>query len=282
VKVADFDDIEGVKDRQKKWEDGGSGVARAESYKQPVEGYKVEEAEEHKARKQKWEEGQVIGAEGIKKPVEGYKLDETEEIKARKQKWEEGKMIGAEGIKQPVEGYKLDETEEIKARKQKWEEGKVIGAEGIKQAVEGYKLDETEELKARKQKWEGGQVANAAGTTTFAQEGYKLGESAGVKDRLNKWSQVASTVPTIKTDKKPVEENELTTPRTKERRKQFEEGGISSSSKDAKSPVKVAEDDQTVENVKDRLNKWTEVTKDPEPSATRKEPLKIYDDETPQ
>jgi len=250
VKTSDFDDVEGVKDRQKKWE-----------------------------------EGQVVGSAGIKPPAEGYKLDETEQTKARKQKWEEGQVIGSEGIKQAVEGYKLDETEQTKARKQKWEEGQVIGSEGIKQAVEGYKLEENEEVKARKQKWEGGQVIGAAGTSTFQPEGYKLGESAGVKDRLNKYSAVASTVPIVKTDRsKPVpiedESGRAVPPQTKDRLKQWEDGSVATSpTKDStKSPVKVSEDDAQVDAVKERLNRWSEVTKDPEPGA-RKEPLKIYEDD---
>jgi hypothetical protein len=240
VKVADFDDIEGVKNRQKKWE-----------------------------------EGQVIGSEGLKPGAEGYKLDTTEELKARKDKWEQGQVIGAEGIKAAAEGYKLDETEEVKARKNKWEGGQVIGAEGIKQPVEGYKLESAEEIKARKDKWEQGQVIGAAGTSTFQTEGYKLGESSGVKDRLNKWSQVASNVPVAKVDRKP----ELEVDSSKERRKQWEEGtvGKDSGATPTKTPIKVAEGD--VDNVKDRLNKWSEVTKDPEPSPTRKEPVKIYDDQ---
>jgi len=82
VKVADFDDIEGVKDRQKKWEEGA--VARAEGSMKNVEGYKVDETEETKARKQKWEEGQVVRADSLKANVEGYKVDDTEELKARK------------------------------------------------------------------------------------------------------------------------------------------------------------------------------------------------------
>jgi len=244
VKVADFDDIEGVKDRRGKWEGG-----------------------------------QVIGAEGIKPPVDGYKLDETEQTKARMQKWEEGQVIGAEGIRQPVDGYKLEENEEVKARKQKWEGGQVIGAEGIRQTVDGYKLEENEEVKARKQKWEGGQVIGAQGTSTFSPEGYKLNESVGLKDRLNKWSQVASTIPMAKIDKSD-DLPEASSPRTKDSRfKQWEEGTVATPTKQdpAKVPVKFAEaDGPAVDGVKDRLSKWSEVTKDPEPGP-RKEPVKIYE-----
>jgi len=133
-------------------------------------------------------------------------VDDTEELKARKQKWEEGQVVRAESlsVKANVEGYKVEDTEELKARKKKWEEGQVTRADSFKANVEGYKVDDTEELKARKKKWEEGQVTGAAGATVGSAEGYKLTESAGVKDRMNKWSQVTSAVPTIVSPKKLV------------------------------------------------------------------------------
>jgi len=214
-------------------------------------------------------------------PVKVADFDDIEGVKDRRGKWEGGQVIGAEGIKPPVDGYKLDETEQTKARKQKWEEGQVIGAEGIKQAVEGYKLEETEEVKARKQKWEGGQVIGAQGTSTFSPEGYKLGESAGLKDRLNKWSQVSSTIPIAKMDKKD-DLPEASSPRTKDSRfKQWEEGTVATPTKQdtPKVPVKVSEEEgANVDGVKDRLSKWSEVTKDPE-LGPRKEPVKIYEED---
>jgi len=146
-------------------------------------------------------------------------------------------------------------------------------------------VNETEEISARKQKWEGGQVIGAAGASSAA-EGYKLNDSVGVKDRMNKWSQVA-TVPTV-ASKKPValvednpeqpQQQQATAP-TKERLKQWEEGAAASPPRDpatAKTPVQITDS----AGVKDRMNKWSEVTKDPEPAAVRKEPLKIYEDGT--
>jgi len=251
VKVADFDDIEGVKNRQKKWE-----------------------------------EGQVSHAEGtFKQQPEGYKVDETEEIKARRNKWEEGQVITSGAKPAAPEGYKVDETEEVKARRNKWEEGQVSRAEGIKQPAEGYKVEETEEIKARRNKWEEGQVITTGGAKPATPEGYRLSDSVGVKDRLNKWSQV-SQVPTLNSDsKKPVTlvEGGEGSPAsdlagTKDRLKQWEGGAQlgSGSAGTSKQPVKVSEEDTA--GVKDRLGKWAEVTKDPDQPAARKEPLKIYDD----
>jgi len=214
-------------------------------------------------------------------------LDDIEGVKNRQKKWEEGQVSHAEGIKQPADGYKVDETEEIKARRQKWEEGGqgLSRAESIKQPVDGYKVDETEELKARRQKWEGGQMIGAEGTRNVAPEGYKLSDSVGVKDRLSKWSEVAA-VPSIKSERgRPVplveatEENpsaEHNTPGTKDRLKQWQDGSVGVRENAEKSPVKVSDED--VAAVKERLTKWGEVTKEPEQSSTRKEPLKIYDD----
>jgi len=210
-------------------------------------------------------------------PVKVADFDDIEGVKNRQKKWEEGGVTRSEGIKAPVEGYKLDETEQTKARKQKWEEGQIERAESIKAPVEGYKLDETEEVKARKQKWEGGQVISAAGTSQFSAEGYKLQETTSTKDRLNKWSQVASNVPTIA----KATAEEMGSGKATERRKQWEEGNVISPTKEPKGAIKIAEEEGPVDNVKDRLNKWSEVTKDPEPSATRKEPLKIYEDTPP-
>jgi len=284
VKVSDFDDIEGVKNRQKKWEEGQ--VVGSVAPKANLEGYKVDDTEELKGRKQKWEEGQVSRAESMKANVEGYKVEDTEEIGARKKKWEEGQVVGAEGFKANVEGYKVDDTEELKARKQKWEGGQVARAEGFKANVEGYKVEDTEEIGARKKKWEEGQVVGAAGTSTFSPEGYKLGtETAGLKDRLKNWSAV-STVPTVSpSSKKPVnvvegaEGDPGSTASTKDRLKQWQDGGVTSPGRadsGIRAPVKTAESD--VEGVKDRMNKWSEVTKDPEPAVGRKEPLNIYGD----
>jgi len=253
TKVADFDDIEGVKNRQKKWEDG-QVAGPASGYKQAPEGYKVDETEDTKARRAKWEEGQVAGAAG--------------------------------GYKQNTEGYKVDETEEVKARRTKWEEGQVGGAAGYKQNTEGYKVDETEEVKARRTKWEGGQVIQAVGTKAGGAEGYQITDSTGVKDRLNQWSQV-SAEPTLKTERKLVslvqdEETGTDVSKTKDRLKAWEDGGPKSPEPAERKVVKVAEEED-VAAVKERLNKWTEVTKEPVQSPSRKEPLKIYDDnETPQ
>jgi len=102
-----------------------------------------------------------------------------------------------------------------------------------------------------------------------------------------------SAEPTMKTDRKPVnlvessEENPDAsamnpTPRTKDRLKAWEEGSSTKVETGDRRPIKVAEDED-VAAVKERLNKWSEVTKEPAQSPSRKEPIKIYDDdETPQ
>jgi len=230
--------------------------------------------------------GTVTEAYSAPEPRAAVKVadfDDIEGVKNRQKKWEDGQVVREEEIRANPDGYKVDETEEIKARKQKWEEGQVVRAEGIKANPDGYKVDETEELKARKQKWEGGQVIGSTGATPQP-EGYKLNDSVGVKDRLNKWSQVASNVPVI-SPKKPVSLTEGedspdpsgTTPRSsKDRAKQWEEGSVSSPTRDS-SKASAKEEVGDV-GVKDRLNKWSEVTKDPEPAPGRKEPMKIYEE----
>jgi len=137
--------------------------------------------------------------------VEGYKVDDTEELKARKQKWEEGQVARADSFKANVEGYKVDDTEELKARKKKWEEGQVTGAAGTNVgSTEGYKLTESAGVKDRMNKWSQvtsnvPSIASPKKPVSLIQEGGEQAEAAtaapagtpaGVKDRMNKWSEV--------------------------------------------------------------------------------------------
>jgi len=85
----------------------------------------------------------------------GYKVDESEDIKKRKEEWEKGKKH-SEIMKKPVEelGYRVDDSEDIRKRKEEWEKGKKDSAISPKtnQEGSGYKV-ETSGVKDRLNKW---------------------------------------------------------------------------------------------------------------------------------
>jgi len=138
----------------------------------------------------------------------GYKVDEADDIKKRKENWESGKVKVGEIQKKPVEemGYKVDEADDIRKRKENWESGKVKVGEIQKKPVEemGYRVDDSEDIRKRKDEWEKGKTGPTVSKSSNPGDvGYKV-ETEGVKDRLNKWKNIGNTTAIAPSRKEPV------------------------------------------------------------------------------
>jgi len=168
---------------------------------------------------------------------------DPEEVKKRKEAWETGTVASDRIKKTDLEdaAYKVHGTEDIKNTKQKWETGQGLERTTSKKPEVddlGYKVDDTEDVKKRLQSWESGQVAGQAQVkkTDPESSSYKVSE-ADVKSRLQNW----------------------------------ETGKVIGQAEVKKTDAELGD----TSGVKDRLNKWTEVTKEPQKSGERKQPIAL-------
>jgi len=143
----------------------------------------------------------------------GYKVDESEDIRKRKDEWEQGKPNSQIQVqKKPVEdlGYKVDEAEDIRKRKDEWEKGKPVIS--VKKPVEelGYKVEVAEDVRNRREEWEKGKPpVGPAPKADPDSTGYKV-ETEGVKERLNKWQSVKESPMGVRKDPVAIPITEIT------------------------------------------------------------------------